>query len=57
MVEFDAKKFGVKTIAFDRTYSLWDLTWMYGFHFTSLIAIVVIMVMGFTPSWPSSVPR
>ena len=49
MVEFDAKKFGAKVIAFDRTYSLWQLTWMYGFHFTSLIAIVVIMVIGFTP--------
>jgi TRAP transporter 4TM/12TM fusion protein len=49
MVEFDAKKFGAKTIAFDRTHSLWDLTRMYGFHFTSLIAIVAIMVLGYTP--------
>lgn len=49
MVEFDAKKFGAKVIAFDRTYSLWQLTRLYGFHFTSLIAIVVIMVVGFTP--------
>jgi TRAP transporter 4TM/12TM fusion protein len=49
MVEFDAKKFGAKTIAFDRTYSLWGLTRMYGFHFTSLIAIVAIMVLGYTP--------
>jgi TRAP transporter 4TM/12TM fusion protein len=49
MVEFDAKKFGAKAIAFDRTYSLWQLTRLYGFHFTSLIAIVVIMVVGFTP--------
>jgi TRAP transporter 4TM/12TM fusion protein len=49
MVEFDAKKFGAKVIAFDRTYSLWQLTYLYGFHFTSLIAIVAIMVLGFTP--------
>jgi len=49
MVEFDAKKFGAKTIAFDRTYSLWQLTRLYGFHFLSLIAIVGIMVLGFTP--------
>ena len=49
MVEFDAKKFGAKAIAFDHTYSLWQLTRLYGFHFTSLIAIVVIMVVGFTP--------
>ncbi len=49
MVELDAKKFGVKEIAFDRTYSLGQLTYLYGFHFISLIAIVVIMVVGFTP--------
>ena len=49
MVELDAKKFGVKEIAFDRTYSLWQLTYLYGFHFVSLTAIVAIMVVGFTP--------
>lgn len=49
MVELDAKKFGVKEIAFDRTYSLGQLTYLYGFHFTSLIAIVVIMLIGYTP--------
>ncbi len=49
MVELDAKKFGVKEIAFDKTYSLGQLTKLYGFHFISLIAIVVIMVIGFTP--------
>jgi len=49
MVELDAKKFGVKEIEFDKTYSLWQLTYLYGFHFLSLIAIVGIMVLGFTP--------
>jgi TRAP-type uncharacterized transport system fused permease subunit len=49
MVELDAKKMGVKEIAFDKTYSVWQLTYLYGFHFTSLIAIVVIMIIGFTP--------
>jgi TRAP transporter 4TM/12TM fusion protein len=49
MVELDAKKFGVKEIAFDKTYSLLQLTYLYGFHFISLIAIVVIMAFGFTP--------
>ena len=49
MVELDAKKIGVKEIAFDKTYSVWQLTYLYGFHFTSLIAIVVIMLIGFTP--------
>lgn len=49
MVELDAKKFGVKEIAFDKTHSLGRLTYLYGFHFTSLVAIVVIMLIGFTP--------
>jgi TRAP transporter 4TM/12TM fusion protein len=49
MVELDAKKFGVKEIPFDQTYSLGQLTYLYGFHFISLIAIVVIMVIGYTP--------
>jgi TRAP transporter 4TM/12TM fusion protein len=49
MVELDAKKFGVKEIAFDKTYSLGRLTYLYGFHFISLIAIVAIMAIGFTP--------
>ncbi len=43
------KRFGVKEVAFDKTYSLWQLTYLYGFHFISLVAIVVIMVIGFTP--------
>lgn len=49
MVEIDSKKFGVKDIAVDKTYSLWQLTYLYGFHFISLIAIVGIMVLGYTP--------
>lgn len=49
MVEFDAKKFGVKKIEMDETLSLRQLTKLYWFHFTSLIAIVALMVWGFTP--------
>ena len=49
MVELDAKKFGVKEIAYDKTHSLGHLVYLYGFHFTSLVAIVVIMLIGFTP--------
>src|SRR4030042_570870 len=49
MVEFDAKKFGAKLVSIDETYSLKQLTKLYWFHFTSLIAIVVLMLVGFTP--------
>lgn len=50
MVEFDAKKFGLKAVAIEKKYTLWQLTKMYGFHFLPLIAIVVFLVKGFTPS-------
>ncbi len=53
MVELDAKKFGVKEIAFDKTYNLGQLTYLYGFHFISIIAIVAIMIYGFTPIYGS----
>jgi TRAP transporter 4TM/12TM fusion protein len=49
MVELDARKIGTKEVVFDKTYTLWQLTYLYGFHFTSLIAIVAIMVVGYTP--------
>ena len=31
--------------------SAWDLTRRYWYHFSSLIAIVVFMVIGFSPIW------
>jgi len=49
MVELDAKKFGTREIPFDKSQTLWQLTYRYGFHFLSLIAIVGFMVAGFTP--------
>jgi len=49
MVEFDAKKFGLKAVKFEKKYTLIQLTKMYGFHFLPLIAIVVFLVKGFTP--------
>ncbi|MBP9560434.1 MAG: TRAP transporter fused permease subunit, partial [Syntrophorhabdaceae bacterium] len=50
MVEFDAKKFGLKAVVIEKKYTLWQLTKMYGFHFLPLIAIVVFLVKGYTPS-------
>ena len=49
MVEFDAKKFGARQVVIDESLSLKTLTARYWFHFTSLIAIVVLMLVGFTP--------
>ncbi|MEW6267213.1 MAG: TRAP transporter fused permease subunit [Thermodesulfobacteriota bacterium] len=51
MVEFDAKRFGAKRIEMREGETLGRLLRRYWFHFSSLIAIVVLMVVGFTPIW------
>jgi len=48
MVEFDAKKFGVKEVTVERKGSLKELTLRFGYHFISLITIVLFMILGFT---------
>jgi TRAP transporter 4TM/12TM fusion protein len=47
MVELDANKFGAKPVAVDGE-SVWSLTRKYGYHFVSLIAIVLFMLWGYT---------
>jgi TRAP transporter 4TM/12TM fusion protein len=51
MVEFDAKRFGAQQIELKAGESAWTLTRRYWYHFSSLIAIVVFMVIGFSPIW------
>ena len=51
MVEFDAKRFGATTIDVGGGESVWVLTRRYWYHFSSLVAIVVLMVIGFSPIW------
>jgi len=48
MVEFDAKRFGVKDVTVERKGSLKELTFRYGYHFISLITIILFMLLGFT---------
>ena len=48
MVEIDARKFGMEKVEIRDSTGLWQLTRRYGFHFTSLAAIVVFMLMGYT---------
>jgi TRAP transporter 4TM/12TM fusion protein len=47
MVELDANKFGARPIAVAGE-SVWSLTRKYGYHFVSLVAIVVFMLWGYT---------
>ncbi len=49
MVELDARKFGMKQVPFDRTETIWSLTRNFGFHFLSLVAIIIFMLLGFSP--------
>jgi TRAP transporter 4TM/12TM fusion protein len=48
MVEFDAQRFGVKEVRLERKGNLKEITIRYGYHFISLITIVVFMLLGFT---------
>jgi TRAP transporter 4TM/12TM fusion protein len=49
MVELDAKRFAATAVPYDTSLSLWQMTRRYGFHFTSLIAVIVFMVVGYSP--------
>ncbi|MEY3202617.1 MAG: hypothetical protein RIR70_2167, partial [Pseudomonadota bacterium] len=49
MVELDTRKFGISDVTIDNTQSAWALCKTHGFHFLSLIAIVVFMLAGFSP--------
>jgi len=49
MVELDAKRFGAATVPYDTSQSLWQMTRRYGFHFTSLIAVILFMLAGYSP--------
>jgi TRAP transporter 4TM/12TM fusion protein len=50
MVELDAKKFGAQIVDTSQDLSLWQLTRRYGFHFLSLISIIVFMLWGYSPT-------
>jgi TRAP transporter 4TM/12TM fusion protein len=49
MVELDSRRFGAHDLIFKPDMSLWDMTRRYGFHFISLIAVVLFMVVGYSP--------
>ncbi|MBV9954264.1 MAG: TRAP transporter large permease subunit, partial [Pseudolabrys sp.] len=49
MVELDARRFGSRAVSYDRSLTLWQMTRRYGFHFTSLIAVIGFMVAGYSP--------
>jgi len=48
MVELDAKRIGAHAVVFEQEMTLWNLTRRYGFHFISLVSIVVFMLWGYS---------
>jgi TRAP transporter 4TM/12TM fusion protein len=50
MVEIDARRYGAQGEPYVPEMSLWELTRRYGFHFVSLISIVIFMVWGYSPT-------
>ncbi|HET7912464.1 MAG TPA: TRAP transporter fused permease subunit [Pseudolabrys sp.] len=49
MVELDSLRFGAHEVVFKPEMTVWQMTRRYGFHFVSLIAVVVFMVIGYSP--------
>ena len=49
MVELDALRFGAQEVVFKQDMTIWEMTRRYGFHFVSLVAVVVFMVIGYSP--------
>jgi len=49
MVELDVRKFGMREVSIQGTQTVGALTRRYWFHFVSLIAIIVFLVLGFSP--------
>jgi TRAP transporter 4TM/12TM fusion protein len=49
MVELDSRRFGAHDVIFESEMSLWQMTRRYGFHFVSLIAVVLFMIVGYSP--------
>jgi TRAP transporter 4TM/12TM fusion protein len=50
MVEIDAKRFGAHNVNVRPELSLGVMMKRYGFHFISLLAVVIFMIIGYSPS-------
>ena len=49
MVEIDARRFGMRAVALEKHHRAAALARRYWFHFVSLVAIVVFMLLGYSP--------
>lgn len=49
MVELDSLRFGAHEVVFKPEMTVWAMTKRYGFHFVSLIAVIIFMMIGYSP--------
>jgi TRAP transporter 4TM/12TM fusion protein len=49
MVELDARRFGARDVDVKPDMTLGQMTRRYGFHFVSLVAVVIFMLIGYSP--------
>jgi len=49
MVEIDARKHNMRQVRVETSATVWQLTKTMGFHFVSLAAIIVFLLLGFSP--------
>ena len=49
MVEIDARKHHMRQVRIETSATVWQLTKTMGFHFVSLVAIIVFLLLGFSP--------
>lgn len=49
MVELDARKFGMREVVIENKQTVWQLTKEFGFHFFSLVSIIIFMLLGYSP--------
>ncbi len=49
MVELDTLRFGANEVVFKQEMTIGEMCRRYGFHFVSLIAVVVFMIVGYSP--------
>ncbi len=49
MVELDAMRFGANEVVFKQEMTIGQMTRRYGFHFVSLVGVVIFMIVGYSP--------
>lgn len=51
MTEIDSRIYKLRDVDLGVSDSLWTMTRRYGFHFTSLVSIIVLMIWGYSPTY------